>query len=735
MVVGDVGDLVAHGARDSHATSLPRGLATRGRLAKAPVPMATFATSGLLLEIGVEELPASFVGAAVEALPNLIRARLAELRLSHDIVRAEGTPRRLAVMVDDVALQQPDLADVVLGPPARVAFDAASRPTRAAEAFATKSGVALDALFVQETPKGAYVAANRLEKGGPAKALLPAALARVCAEIPFRKSMRWSDGDTAFGRPVRWLVALLGDDVVPFEFAGAIAGRTTEGHRFLGGPPFELARASEYVARLREHHVIVEMKGRADLMTERLVAASKELHGELILDPFLVGENASLVEEPQVVIGGFEPSFLALPERVILDVAKGHQRYFGLRGKDGRLMPNYLAVVNTAENPKNVRRGNDRVMRARLSDAKFFYDEDLKTPLEARRAALDGILFHKRLGSVGDKVRRMERLVAELGALLGLDTKVISVALQGAALAKCDLVTLMVGELPELQGLIGRSYALVQGVAEPVADVIAEHYLPRGADDDTALSDAGALVAIAERVDTLTGSCAINVMPTGTADPMALRRAAIGLLRTLIARDWALSVSKAIPIAHAGYAVPLDLDAHATADRLSGFLAQRLRGILSPGLASDVVDACIAVGHDEPVDVVRRALALSSIDANVRASAGEVLKRATNIAKEAPEGAAVAPDRVSSDVHPSERALFDAFTTLRSYTDGGARDYTSSLQAIERFSPVLERFFTDVFVMVDDAKVRDNRLRLMREIQRACSTIANFGLLAREANA
>jgi glycyl-tRNA synthetase beta chain len=686
----------------------------------------------MLLEIGVEELPASFVKGAVDALPALLTARLGELRLAHGEVRAAGTPRRLAVWAEGVAERQPDLEDEVLGPPARVAFDAEKRPTRAAEAFAAKSGVALDALYVKETPKGDYVAARRLERGRPAAELLGKALERVCGEIPFRKSMRWSTGDTAFGRPIRWLVGLFGENLLAFDFAGVASGRVTEGHRFLGGGAFPVPTASDYLGLLRRHHVLADGTERTSTMMDRLRAAARELGAELIEDAFLEEENASLVEEPQVVSGSFDALFLSLPERVILEVAKGHQRYFGVRSKDGKLLPRYLAVVNTAEKPDQVRRGNDRVMRARLSDAKFFYDEDSKTLLSARRTALDGIVFHKRLGTVGAKVRRIERLVGELGALLGLPEKTIATALEGAALAKCDLVTLMVGELPELQGEMGRAYAVLQGVAVPVADVIAEHYLPRGAEDRCAESDAGALVAIADRLDTLTGACAVSAMPTGSADPLALRRAAIGVLRTLLERSWDLSTPKAVGSAFTGFeSTRFDLDASATADRLSSFLAQRLRSVLGAELASDVVDACIAAGFERPLDVARRARALSAIDPAVRALVGEVFKRATNIAKEAPDGEPVSPDQVGSDVHPSERALFDAFTHLRTVlrTSG---DPAVSLTAIAEFAPILGKFFTDVFVMVEDVKVRDNRLRLMREIQRTCGALASFNMLAKE---
>ncbi len=694
-------------------------------------------SADVLLEIGVEELPASFVKGAVDALPGLLEKRLGELRLVHGEIRAAGTPRRLAVWASGVADRQPDLSDEVLGPPARVAFDADGKPTRAAAAFAEKNKVALDAVFVKETPKGAYVAAKRLERGAPAVDLLPAALERVCAEIPFRKSMRWSDVETPFGRPVRWLVALFGDSELRVRFAGLVAGRTTYGHRFLSPGPIRVEHFSAYRHLLRAAHVLVDPEERRDHLLVGLLREADRAGGAIIQDDFLVEENTSLVEEPHVFLGKFDEAFLALPERVILAVAKGHQRYFGVRGKDGRLLPRYLGVVNTLEKPQNVIRGNDRVMRARLSDAKFFYTEDLKVKLSSRRPSLDGIVFHKRLGTVGDKVRRVERLVAELGAHIGLPAKISATALDGAALAKCDLVTLMVGELPELQGEMGRAYVLAQGGAPDVAEVIADHYMPRGADDACAPTDAGALVAIADRLDTLVGSCAVNVMPTGAADPLALRRAAIGVLRTLLDRGWDVSVPSAVLSAHSGFeSVKLDLDAAATADRLSSFLAQRLRGVLASTLPSDVVDACIAAGHDRPVDVVRRAQALASLDAAVRATAGEVFKRATNIAKEAPEGQPEPPERVSSDVHPSEQALYLAFLELSRKLGGDGRaDHSQNLAAIAEFAPVLAKFFEDVFVMTDDERVRSNRLRLMREIQRTCSSIANFNLLAKAPSA
>jgi glycyl-tRNA synthetase beta chain len=620
-----------------------------------------------------------------------------------------------------------------LGPPARVAFDAEGKPTKAAQAFATKLGVAVDALTRVATDKGDYVAGRRVERGADAIELLPRALGEIAGKIPFRKSMRWSDGETAFGRPVRWLVALLGDQEIDFEFAGVRAGRLTQGHRFLSPEPISIAHANDYVGALADHHVLVETDERRRVMKERLTAAAEAAGGALIDDDFLVDENLSLVEEPQVIAGGFDDVFLALPERVILAFAGGHQRYFGVRGPDGKLLPRYLAVVNTALRADNVRRGNDRVMRARLADAKFFYETDLSTLLGERRKALDGIVFHKRLGSVGDKVRRIERLVPLLAAEIGMPEAVTQIAKQGAALAKCDLVTLMVGELPELQGEMGQAYAVAQGIAPEVAGVIAEHYLPRGADDPTAASDAGALVALADRLDTLVGCFAVGQIPTGAADPLALRRSALGVLRTLLDKHWELALSSAIPSAYAAYSgVKLDHDVAETTEKLLAFIKLRLRGLLEQTLPADAVEACLASAGDRPHDVALRARALSRIEPNVRASAGEVFKRAANIAKDAPDGAPVAPGQLLKEVHPSETQLFSVLHTLLSEVESAqqSRNYTSALAAIAGFAPTLGKYFDDVLVMAEEPALRENRLRLMRQIHKTCSQIAAFNLLA-----
>jgi glycyl-tRNA synthetase beta chain len=684
-------------------------------------------TSDLLLEVGVEELPSSFVEGALRALPELAQKRLADLRLTYESVHAYGTPRRIALYVRALAARQPDLSEEVTGPPVKAAFKDGV-PTRAAEAFAAKLGCAVADLRRVETPKGEYLAGTRREEGQAATALLPAALAQLVAAIPFRKSMRWGSGDFTFGRPIQWIVALIGEHVLDLSVAGVVSHRASRGHRFLAPGPVQIPSARAYLDVLRGAHVIADPDERAALMRDRLVAAAKQAGGHLIEDDFLVHENLSLVEEPHVIAGGYDREFLELPEQVILEVAKGHQRYFGLRTADGRLMPGYLSVVNTAHNPDNIRRGNDRVMRARLADARFFYREDVKIPLAERRQKLAGIVFQKRLGTMLGKAERVERLARELGLLLMLPEATVMAAAGGAHLAKCDLVTLMVGELPELQGEMGRAYAHAQGVAPEVADVVREHYMPRGAADATAPSDAGAIVAIADRLDTLAGCFAVGLTPTGAADPYGLRRASIGVLRTLFDHGFDLRLSAAFRAAYDGYGnVALDLGRDELADKLGEFFADRLRGLLEATLPKDAVSAALGAA-DRPLDARARAAAIAELDAETRAGAGEVFKRATNIAGKAPAGA---PPPPAADAHPSERALYDAFSALREQlrelVARGA--YKEAFSKVRVLVPVLHQYFEDVLVMTDDAEVRDNRLRLMRSISESCHELARLELL------
>ncbi|MBL9027251.1 MAG: glycine--tRNA ligase subunit beta [Myxococcales bacterium] len=685
-------------------------------------------TRDLLLEIGCEELPASFVDAAVATLPELAKARFGAARIAFSHVRAFGTPRRLALLLGGVPVAQPDLAEELTGPPVRAAFKD-GEPTRAALAFAEKLGVPVGELRRVETPKGEYLVGTRRETGRPSAELLPELLDGILRAIPFRKSMRWADLDFAFGRPIQWLVALFGADVIPLEIASIKSGRLSRGHRFLSPGTVSIGAPAAYVDAMRAAHVLVDPAERREALRVALGKAAVEAGGTLIEDEFLMGENASLVEEPYVVVGGFSEEFLDLPERVILEVAKGHQRYFGVRAPSGKLLPKYLAVVNTALEPALIRKGNDRVMRARLADARFFYQEDLRVPLESRREKLGGVVFQKRLGTVLEKADRVELLAGTVGKLAGATPGVLEVAREGARLAKCDLVSLMVGEFPELQGEMGSAYAVAQGTRPEVAEVIREHYRPKGASDDTAKAQAAALVALADRLDSLVGCFAIGLTPSGAADPFGLRRATLGILRTMMDQGLDLSL---VDLARAAYeglrGKKLDLGESDLVDKLIEFAGERLRGLLAEKWPADVVRACLAAGHERPLDVRARVVALAGLDETTRAKVGEVFKRATNIAEKAPPGE---PGAAPSD-HPSEAALFSAYARFAERSDALAKagDYVALLREVATIAPIMHQYFTDIFVMDENAAVREPRLRLMRSISERCTRVARLELLS-----
>jgi glycyl-tRNA synthetase beta chain len=605
-------------------------------------------TLPLLLEIGAEELPSSFVDAALTALPKIMADELAKARLSHGEVRALGTPRRLAVVVQGVAVRQLDLDEEVIGPPETAAYKD-GKPTKAAEAFAAKLGATVESLTIQEKaagPKqkaGRYVVGRRVETGRPASELLGATLERVCAAIPFRKSMRWADLDATFGRPVQWIVALLGEQIVPLDFAGVRSGRTTRGHRFLAPATFDVTGPLAYVEQLRERHVLVDRDERVRTMMQRVTAAARAAGGTHDPEPMLVDENASLVEEPHVVTGSFDPAFLALPAAVIRAVARGHQRYFCVETGPDALLPSYLAVVNTANRPDIITKGTDRVMRARLSDARFFWEEDQKSPLDARYDKLAGIVFHNRLGTVKEKVERVERLAARIADALALDGVRKAEVTRGARLCKCDLVTLMVGEFGELQGHMGRAYALAQGETRDVADAIRDHYKPVGATDDVAPDAVSATIALADRFDTLAGCFAVGLAPTGAADPFALRRACIAALRTLLDRGYALSFDEMVGLAYDGLeGKKLDLSRVETVAKLEEFATERLRGLIASATSSQVADAVLAASGEASlqnvVAVLARARALQAVvDAKEQwlDKAKIVAKRLAGISREA----------------------------------------------------------------------------------------------------
>ncbi len=599
----------------------------------------------LLFEIGVEELPSSYVDAALAALPELTQKKLAELRLTHGEIRALGTPRRLAISIEGLADAQPDLDEEVMGPPETAGFKD-GKPTKAAEAFATKLGKGLDAIEVREfaangkQKAGRYLVGRKEEKGRAAKDLLAPALAEITAKIPFRKSMRWGDGTASFGRPIQWLVALLDSEVLNVSFAGISASNVTRGHRFLAPKPLPLANAASYVDALRHAHVLVDRQERERTMMARVAEAATALGGTYDKEAFLVAENASLVEEPHVIRGTFDAQYLALPAAAIRAVPRGQQRYFSVEKDEDTLLPHYIAVVNTANAPEKIQLGNDRVMRARLSDARFFFGEDTKTPVDTRIEKLAGIVFHARLGTVREKVDRIEKLAQSLGKHFALPEDQIA---RAAKLAKSDLVSLMVGEFPELQGQMGRVYALQSGEAPEVADAIRDHYRPVGGSDALPKGDLARVIGLADRLDTLVGCFAIGLAPTGAADPFALRRNAIAILRLLSESDGALAYVSLETLVGEAYdslsGRKLDLSREDTCKKVLDFTKERLRGLLTSAASSEIADAILAslpTGSAERfprVSMIKAAVLKSVVDAKAPwlAQAKTVAKRLVGI--------------------------------------------------------------------------------------------------------
>ncbi|MDH4031589.1 MAG: glycine--tRNA ligase subunit beta, partial [Chromatiales bacterium] len=486
-----------------------------------------------LFEIGTEELPPR----ALRSLANAFRAGMEEglqgLSLEHGEITVFATPRRLAVSIADLEASQADRPIERRGPPVNVAIGEDGAPGRAALKFAESCGVAFDQLGRLATPKGEYLAYSGVEQGKPAEEILPGVLQAALDALPIPRRMRWGDEDFEFVRPVHWLVALLDDRVVPMELFGVAADRLTRGHRFHSPGTLLLDHANGYVDALEgQGFVIPALASRRDTVRDQVLKLAGDVGGQPVYDDELLDEVTALVEWPVPVAGEFDARFLELPREVLVSTLQAHQRYFPVEDESGSLLPRFIAVTNLeSRDPEEVRRGNERVVRPRLSDAGFFWDSDRRRTLESRIGDLADVVFQKKLGSLADKSRRVEQLAARIAENLGVDSRH---AARAAALAKCDLLTAMVGEFPDLQGVMGRYYALGDGEPGEVADAIREQYLPRFAGDRLPLTDAGKVVSLAEKLDTLTGIFAIGQRPSGTRDPFGLRRAALGALRILI---------------------------------------------------------------------------------------------------------------------------------------------------------------------------------------------------------
>ncbi len=677
---------------------------------EAPNPEAA---GTLLFEIGTEELPVNDLGLALNQLEQLVPQMLDDARLSYDSVQVMGTPRRQAILVHGLASRQPDQIVEVQGPPAKVAFDAEGQPTRAAEGFARKQGVSVEDLRVVTEEDKSYVVATKTETGQPAIEVLAQALPTLLAGLRFPKTIRWNATNVTFPRPLRWLVALLGTDVIPFAYANVASSRTTRGLRPFGSPAIDLASADAYTEAMAEHQIIVEMDRRRALIREQAATLAASVSGRIPDDAALLEEVTNLVEWPTAVLGQFEPEYLDLPDQVLVTVMKKHQRYFPVVGtKSGELMAYFVAVRNGDDrNLDVVREGYEDVIRARFADAKFFYENDTQRPLESFLPRLDTLTFQEQLGSMLDKSKRLEKLVLAVGRNLDLDDGQLEAAGRAAHLAKADLATQLVVEFTSLQGIMGREYARLSGEAGDVAQAILEHYSPRSADDAPPEGSVGLALGLADRIDSLVGLFAVGLAPTGSADPYHLRRAALGLVQNLIAHRVPLDLKPLF--GEAARLMPVPVPDRALA-YVAEFVAERLRGWLrDEGLRYDVVDAVLAERGSDPYGAYRAAAQLTAwVQRDDWMDLLNAYGRCIRIVRDLDERLQFKP---ALDPEPASEALYQAYRTARAQI-GPEAGVDRLLTALHPMMPTINRFFDEVLVMHEDQALRQSRLGLLQDI-------------------
>jgi glycyl-tRNA synthetase beta chain len=687
----------------------------------------------LVFEIGSEELPASFQKPALDWMAAEINKLLDDARLNGEgegqraNIATYATPRRLTLIVTAIAARAPDLRKKISGPPVKQAQQD-GKWTKAAEGFARKAGVPVEALKIE----GDRVVVEQQLKGQTAAEALPKILEQIVRGIPFRKSMRWDALESdPFARPVHWIAASLDGQPVQVKFADVHSGQKTRGHRFAAPQEFPLPSAKDYLPALRKAHVLADWAERGKRISEEVARAAAEAGGVPRPDPELLETVTGLVEEPFAVAGFFDKDFLRLPPEVLISEMRGHQKYFAVQDKKGELLPAFVAVSNTkVRDPAVSRRGYERVLRARLSDGKFFFDEDRKLPLRARVEKLGRRTFLQGLGTELERVQRLRELSLWLHGTTGRgEPRLLA---EAAELCKADLTTGMVGEFPELQGAMGRVYALNDGADAKVAEAIFEHYLPRGAEDRLPSEDTGALLGIADRLDLIVGLFGLGKEPSGTADPYGLRRAALGILRVTLARGYRFDVDEALRAAEKLHGKD---DAKAR-ERVWQFLLGRLEVLLREKAQPDSIQAALHTGARDLIALEKRLVALQTVREKSRGqfeATAAAFKRIGNILAQAQEkGFAPVGFQAQRCKDPSERTLAAALEQSRSRVSGALdenEDYLAAYAALAELRPVVDRFFDEVMVMDPDPQLRDNRLALLRSLHELFAPLADFSRL------
>jgi glycyl-tRNA synthetase beta chain len=681
----------------------------------------------LLFEIGTEEIPAGFLSKAVVDMEEIIRKSLAEKRIAARGIRCLATPRRLVLTIADLAPKQEDQTIEKLGPAKKAAFDENGKPTKAAEGFARSQGLDVSELQILVTEKGEYLGARKTIAGQPTALLLPDILKSFMLAIPFRKSMRWASYDLKFARPVHWLLAIYEGEVVPLKIEDIDSGNVSFGHRFMSPASFAVTGFEDYLAKARENCVIVDPEERRKRILQEAQKAAADVGGKLFYSEDLLETISYIVEYPVILRGHFDENFLRLPKEVLTTTMISHQKYFPIVNPGGELLPYFIAVSNTqARDLSVVASGNERVLRARLADASFFFEEDKKVPLEDRVESLKKVVFHTLLGTSHKKVIRFRKLAGKIASALKVKPSVKKNVDRAAFLAKADLESLMVGEFSELQGIMGREYALLAGEDPAVANAIYEHYLPIAAGGDLPKTDEGAIVSIADKMDTIVGFFGVGMPPTGTADPYALRRQALGIINIILSRHYHLSLNFLIDESLTLLKEVLKKPAEDIKKDVLEFFKGRLQNqLISQGFAYDTVDAVLNTDIDNLVIVIEKVQALQDFRQNPEFEPISVaFKRVDNILKDFNEG--------QMDVHllvaEEEIKLFSAFEAIRLRVEKGIaeRDFNTALNKLAALRPPVDNFFDHVMVMDKDEKIRFNRLSLLADISNLFHKIADF---------
>ncbi|MEF2247245.1 glycine--tRNA ligase subunit beta [Paenibacillus sp. IITD108] len=690
-------------------------------------------TKDLLLEIGLEEVPARFVRGAVNQLKDKMVKWLEEHRIAHGEVEIFATPRRLAILVHETALKQADIDEEAKGPSRKIAQDEAGNWSKAALGFARSQGVEPDALYFQELAGVEYVYARISSVGVDTLQLLPEGLPALITSMSFPKNMRWGSYDLKFIRPIRWLVAMLGSDVIPFDITGVATGNVSRGHRFLGKDAV-INEPVNYLEALREQFVIADIAEREKLIVDQIESLMKEKNWSIIIKEDLLEEVLFLVEYPNVLFGGFDEAFLSIPNEVLITSMREHQRYFPVFDQQGQLLPNFVTVRNGDKQSIDlVARGNEKVLRARLSDAKFFYEEDHKLTIEHALSKLENIVYHEELGTIAEKVRRVTEVAKSISEQLGCDAETTAHVVRAAQICKFDLVSQMVYEFPELQGIMGEDYATKLGEHPSVAKAVNEHYMPRFSGDQVPSELTGAIVSLADKMDTIVGCFSIGIVPTGSQDPYALRRQAAGIVQIMLSYNLNLQLSELYSIALKEHVKRgMKRTQEEIRKDLQDFLALRIKNWLSEhGARYDVIDAVMAVGFDDLRRITKRAAAVfSQLSGDQRSEFKlivEAFNRVVNLASKA-ESDAIDP---SLFVEVTENELYKAWQEARPGFVAAIEntDMELALKQLSSLKPAISNYFENVMVMAEDAAIRRNRLATLFAIGQDIKKLADFSKL------